>query len=525
MHRVVFLKAAIIVMILSSAFISCFDLPDEVLLPTWQVNLNVPLINKSFTLSEIINENPYISVDSSSGDLIYLFQSDNYLHYSDISEFMSLDFETSIQNIPMPASDNDSAIVYVEFPDSVELENALFSNGNLALSFYNPSSHRANINIRFPAILTPNGENLSFDFQLAPAMFDSVSYSLANHRYQLPPGGVNSNKLQIVSRVSSAVPMQTYVIGNLYISNFSFISAAGLLPPKSLGYSEDVFELDVDSIENFRDKLILAEALLEITAGYISPLQHPVDVEVRNLNIIGIRNDGTEFFMRDSTGNIFHTLRLSGASVKKNYTEQNSNINEFVAFLPDSIIVRAEYIMNPDHKRVTASIEDSIKIETEFSTRSILSLHNAKIQDVTSLEIGQKDRDLIEDGRSADFIIEVETAIPVGMWLRLDLNDSNGNYLFTITKDITGSDSVYFEPAEVSPGGEVTASIQSQPIRIVLDSAQVEMLSRSYSADFYVTVSTKHSGNTPPVYVAVRPSAWLKIKAYCTTNYNIDIND
>ncbi len=527
MQSIFFKRAALFLMIISITFISCFDLPDEVLAPDWQVNLNIPLINNSFTLSEIINENPYISVDSSSGDLIYLFQSDEYSHFTDIADFLNLQFETSIQNVPIPASNEDSSTVYIEFPDSVELESALFSDGNLSLSFTNPSIHRANINVRFPGILKPDGESLSFDFQVDPSGFDSVSYNLENHTYQQPPGqpGINSNKLQIVARVTSAVPAQTIVIGNLYISNFSFTSAAGLLPPKSLGYDEDVFALDVDSIENFRDRLTLAEALLKVTAGYISPLQNPVDVEVRNLNIVGVRNDGTEFFMRDSTGSIYHTLRLIGPSVEKNYTEENSNINEFVAFLPDSIVVRAEYIMNPDHKRVTASIEDSIKIETVFSTRSFISLHNARIQDVTSFQIGEKDRDLIKDGRSADFIIEIENAIPVGMWLRLDLNDIDGNYLFTVTKNISGSDSVYFEPAEVNPDGEVISSVLNQPIRIVLDSSQVEMLSRSYSADFYITVSTKDSGGTNPPHVAVRPSAWLKIKAYCKTNYNIDNND
>lgn len=527
MQRIFYLRAAIILLIASSAFISCFDLPDEVIMPAWQVDLNIPLTNNSFTLSEIINENPYISVDSSENDLIYLFQSDVFSHYSDITEFLDLEFETSIQNVPMPASDNDSMVVYIEFPDSVELEHALFNDGNLAMSFYNPGNHRANIFIRFPGISRPNGDVLAFTFQVDPLASDSVSYNLTNHRYQIPPGqlGSDNNKLQIIVRVTSAVPAQTVVIGNLYISNFAFANAAGLLPPKSLGYDEDVFKLDVDSIENFRDRLTLAQALLRVSAGYISPLQNPVDVEVKDLSIVGIRKDGSEFYLRDSTGSIFHTFRLVGASVERNYTERNSNINDFISFLPDSIIIRAEYIMNPDHKRVTASIEDTIKIETDFSTKSYISLHNARIQDVTSLVIGNKDRDLIRDGRNADFIIEVENAIPVGMWFRLDLKDIDGNYLFTITKNTSGTDSVYFEPADVNPDGEVIASVQNQPIRIILDSSQVEMLSRSYFADFYVTVSTKDSGGTNPLIVAVRPSAWIKIKAYCKTRYNIDIND
>jgi hypothetical protein len=225
--------------------------------------------------------------------------------------------------------------------------------------------------------------------------------------------------------------------------------------------------------------------------------------------------------MRDSTGSIFHKINLVGASAEKIYTEQNSNINEFISFLPDSIIIRAEYIMNPDHKRVSATLEDTIIIETDFSTKSYISLHNAYINDYTALEIGNKDRDIISDWRNADIMIEFENAIPVGMWFTMKLKDQDGNFLFTLTKNATGSDSIYFEPAEVDEIGDVISPVQNEPIRIILDSAQVEMISRSYSADFSVFVSTKNSGSADPVFVAVRPSAWLKIKAYGKARYEV----
>lgn len=105
--------------------------------------------------------------------------------------------------------------------------------------------------------------------------------------------------------------------------------------------------------------------------------------------------------------------------------------------------------------------------------------------------MGKDDRELIKDGSAADFVLELENAIPLGVWFKMDMMDEQNNFLFTLTKNNNGTDSIYFEPAEVDENGEVLTSTINQPIRIILDSAQVEMLSRTHSANYSVTISTK----------------------------------
>ncbi len=87
-----------------------------------------------------------------------------------------------------------------------------------------------------------------------------------------------------------------------------------------------------------------------------------------------MHKNGEEFFLRDASGSISHTLKFNDVSTEKIYDEQNSNINDFITFLPDTIVLRAEYLMNPDHQIGTATNKDSIKFETDFSTKSFLSL-------------------------------------------------------------------------------------------------------------------------------------------------------
>ena len=68
----------------------CFDLPNDVIMPQWDVDLNVPLLKKAYTLEDIIksDKEPNISIDPI--DSLYVIQSDNYLSTSGISEFLQV---------------------------------------------------------------------------------------------------------------------------------------------------------------------------------------------------------------------------------------------------------------------------------------------------------------------------------------------------------------------------------------------------------------------------------------------------
>ncbi len=524
MARFGFLRNRVCFFIVTFIFISCADLPDDLVAPSWDVDLNVPLINKTYLLSEIINEDPHITIDTSNGKGIYLLHSDKYQLSSGVDEFLQLNISTSSQNNPVPATENDSAVIYIEFPEGAEIDSAVFENGFLTVSAYNPSLHRADLFLTVPGILDPDNNQVRINMSLESYRGDSVTYNLQNHFYRFPsnqPVG-EKGKLQIVGKAMSQVPSETFLLTSYYISDFYFKSISGILPSKSLGNQEEAFGFETGETEEYRNRTTLREAELKLLASYFSPAADPVGVEIRNLKIIGMHKNGGEFYLRDINGSINHNIKFSGTSIEKIYNEQNSNINDFISFLPDTVILNAEYFMNPDREHGTATTEDSLKFETYFSTRSFLSLNSTNIQDKTSIEIGDKDREVIRKNKKADFILELENALPLAVWLKMDLYDADGNFLFTLTNNSNGTDSVYFEPAEIDANGEVISSTVNQPVRITLDSSQVEMLSRTNSANYSVTVSTKNNNQPDPPTVAIRPTSWIKIKGYSTIKYRVN---
>jgi hypothetical protein len=502
---------------------SCFEVPDELIVPRWSVDLNLPIVNQEYTIDELLKDDPKITIDTVNGKSIYILQSDTYELDSDIGEFIRLDSESSLQNIPLPASNTDSAILYIELPEGVELDSAFFEQGILAFSVNNPSLHTANISLRIPGIRTPAGEQLILHMTAAPSGRDSVNYNLINHSYKVPDGQPQNSKnsFQIVARVTSAVPEQTLVFASYYLNDFAFQSATGLLPPKLLGSQVETFKFKLDSVSNYQNNITLREAKLRLAAAYLSPASNPIGVEIFNLSVIGKRNNGEQFFLRDSTESIYHKIKFDNQYSEKIYTEQNSNINEFIAFLPDTVILRSDYLMNPDNKRGTATNEDVIKIETDFSTKSYFTLNSINIKDKSKLEMSGDDRWLIRNNSYGIFTIEIDNAIPLGIWLKLDLRDQNNNFLFTVTKDSNGIDSVYFQPAVVDVNGEVISSQNNPPLKITLNSEQVQFLSNSYNVDYSISVSTSNISQPDPSTVAIRPSAWIKIRSYGSISFDV----
>ena len=78
----------------------CIDIPTNVKAPQWDVNLNLPLVNRSYSLDDIIKKQNYIS--SSAVDSIFVIQSDIYPQHVDVTNFVQLNTQTSLPGVSHP---------------------------------------------------------------------------------------------------------------------------------------------------------------------------------------------------------------------------------------------------------------------------------------------------------------------------------------------------------------------------------------------------------------------------------------
>jgi hypothetical protein len=502
----------------------CIDVPTSVKAPQWDVDLNLPLVNRSYSLDDIIKKQNYIS--SSSVDSIFVIQSDIYPQHVDVTNFIQLNNQTSLQGVLIPVVDSTNATIYIPLPNGTVLENAVFTSGFMSFNVVNTNSQDVNIVASFPAI-TQNGRVLSISMTVPAFKPDSILIPLAGCVYAQPANQLSQNQssIQIVLSCSSfSLPLGSIVTMDFYCSNFSFSSATGVLPERSLGTKSQSYSINLGDAENFRDKVFLESAELDLNLNYYSSASNPFNYQVKDFNLTGVREEGTQMALTDSTGNSNITVSSVNGSTQLSFTQANSNITSFITFMPSTLLISAEYIMNPNNTTGTVTNQDSIVLKTNFSTKSILALQKTYITDTVKLNISNQDSLKIQDTRSAYVNINIQNGIPLDSWLTLNFVDAHYNPLFTLSNS-NNSDSIYFAAAGINSAGEVRNTVTTNNM-IQLDSAQTAKLAKAQYAIYTVAVQTSGASNNSSVqYVSVRPGDQLQITIYGGVQYHVNTND
>ena len=97
------------------------------------------------------------------------------------------------QNVIVPA--NAPALsIYLEFPEEIEIDHAIFESGFLSFAIQNPSAAAiTSSNLRVPGIRKPDGSELVIESNVAAFSSDSIVYNLIKSSYTLP----TTNRLKI----------------------------------------------------------------------------------------------------------------------------------------------------------------------------------------------------------------------------------------------------------------------------------------------------------------------------------------
>jgi len=516
--------------ILSLLFLTiggCFNFPEDVIAPEWDVDINVPLTNKTYTIYEMFKPQAKKGITSTvvSGDF-YLFQSNNYAANSEVAEYIDfLDQGIASQNLIVPAN-APAQTVFLVFPEEIEIDRASFASGYLSFAIQNPSAAAISSSLFVPGIKKPDGSELIIETNVEAFSSDSISYDLSDHQYIFPSNQPvqNKNSLQLLATANSEMNGSFESI-DFYLYNLNYSSITGLLPKKSLGIKRTSISLELNDAEDFRDKLYIKEGTLNIRSEYVSAHQNNFEFEISNFNITGKRNTGEEkALIRNDGQNI--TFRLSNGVYAFSLDETNSNLADFISWLPDSIVVCPEYILNPsnDHTPGTITNLDSIKFSAQFSTKSIFTMRQTNYTDTLAIDLSQNDREKIRDGVGADLSIYLENAIPINAFVKATVTDENFSPFFILTKNQDGTDSLQFLGSQVNTNTGQIISPASTINTIQLNSAKIKMLSNARYIIISTTINTQYAtnDNPNPPSVQFKSSDWLNLKCYGKIKYHVN---
>lgn len=494
-------------------------------MPEWDVELNVPIAQKYYTLDSIIGEQKYLSADASTN--IYVIKSDTFIQRANLIDFIEVEqgFTSDNNNIN---PENGSNQVFLEFrSDEVDIDSAVFKEGSIVLNIRNTTSLPCTFNAETPGI-KKDGKSLILSSFLLPGESKELKANLNGYSYSVPA------EQKMFPRIfwkqfwikAAATSLNDNVNNeqvsfDVNISNFYFSLVKGKFPETNAGRHTTAFAFQSsDDIKEYRDKISVKEAELKLRAIYNAQYANSFEINVDSLTIVGKRNNGQLMNLTDSTGSKFLSMSISSGERSFAFNEKNSNIKNFLSFLPDSIIIDATYKIDGNDQTGTVTNLDAVQFSTDFNTKSILSLKQTTLTDTLEVDLSQENRDKILNGKSAAINLEVENALPFDVAGKIVLMNENYQPLFTL-KDISGSEYLNISAAKVSSLGERTSNSISS-LKINLTAQQIELFSKAYYASIEVKVNTSGANAAEPVTVILRSTDWIKLRVNGKVNFNIN---
>ncbi len=517
------MKPSLIFFIIILVFFSfaCSDFPDDVSIPKWKTEYNLPLTNKKYALSDLIREDKYVSVDTNNGFryVIHFFQETKKSGFGEYFQGI-LDYEKSAIEIPIAEGKGSAGMPFTE---GLFLDSAIVKSGDLSLSIVNTSSDTIVAIITIPALISPFGD--SFSRTIVAPGGDSIKLveDLSDYVYSSSHQTVGKDSMQINGEIVKG-EQEGKLIASYKIENSSLKYVAGVIPPSSLNpkYEYIVFPITKD-LKQFRDKTNLYEAKINIKANYFKGFSqndphNSFNYRIDTLYCFGLRNDNTEKFylkLNDKNDDNLGPVNSVNSNVDIVYTAENANLSDFLSFLPAQVQVYAsKTIINPNGENGAASEKDSLNFSLSLEVQSVLSFENLVLNDTTEFEMDEDAKDNVKDIDSATIFFEISNKIAFGGYITASLLDSNYAELSVL-------DTFAFEPANIDENG-FSSPATSKAI-VALDSAQIADLTKVSRVALKAVFKTSQNENNKKAVFSSQD--WINIISYCKIKYRLDLND
>ena len=493
----------------------------------WHTDWNIPLINDTLFVSDLVNDST-IQEDPGGFYVLGLNRTLFQLGINDIVEIpdttIQEQFVLSIPSITIAPGFSfvNSTEEHELMLDDVQLRKILLKQGKIELTVKNPLETKANFTIELPGV-EKNGIPFIYTFT-APAASNNapghISQLIDLEGYEIDLKGVTGisyNKLQSNITVSSDAqgPSVTMTSSDITTVEAEFKDV-------KLDYAQGYFKYSFsDTTQQYLKQFdIYDSGILDLPNTSVSiEVENGMKLGAEGLltylnglnsvgNIVGLscNHIGSSFNIDPATGG-WGTLVPSYKSL--NFNAANSNITQFIENLPCNFDLGYGAELNPWGNITSGWNEifpDSrLKLGLKIDMPLMVGMNDLALRDTFALTL---DQDLssthIESGR---FLLDLDNAFPIGGEIQLTLLNANDETL----QVINGS-----TPLNGGQFGEYDASLDlfhsNSTIYFDLDEATITKLNELEKVMVYVKLNTTDPSNGNSQQMMIPIGAYLGIK-------------
>jgi hypothetical protein len=292
--------------------------------------------------------------------------------------------------------------------------------------------------------------------------------------------------------------------GNISFSNLQAEEFTGLLKPTSVDLTRSSVSLDLKDLKNklqFKE-LNLSNPVIELRLKPTAQMEFSINGRLEAKN-----SKGEKATMTLTSRTLYNKTKISTTdSILTLNADSLTNFFNKFSELPDSLIVYAGGIVNPDYNTISVKNSDVVTGKSKIEIPLEFGISGAEVWDSVEVDLSENDRDKIKDMNSLNVKLNITNGIPAELSFIGKLYDEYDNFLN------------YF-PAKNSAADTVTISASSsQEISITVEDGEPEKISRAKYMRIYLKFDTKGENNSA---VKFKTDDVINISASGLLNYNV----
>lgn len=517
--------------------------------PNWDVSLNIPIANKSYTMLDII-ENKSSSIQNYSSGA-----NQNLLYYSNVQQMDEITLGDKLK--PDPNSTVTPGAISIS-ADSVQTD--------IGFSWISPSANPG-MQVVIPVVPeTDMSGNFSLADQFQTIKIASGFIDLEIRNYFPSPVKMTLRNIELKNAGSGEViaqllnpidilPLQSVtrtsipIIQGIKVKNQlsleSKISTTGsngeqiTLPAKSLTIKAKFHDLKVSEytgrlkptvfektrsavgldVKDIQKKLLfqqinLKNPKIELRLRLTANVEFSINGSVEARNSIGQRS-----VMTLSSRTLDRTLISQADSVVTFNADSLSNFFKNFSQFPDSLIVYTGGTVNPNNKTITVTGNDRLTVSSKMEFPFEFGLSGGEFSDSVKVDFKNDDRDKIKDLNSLGASLTITNGIPASLSFTAKLYDQSNNFLTYFPPKYQDQDTaISINGANVDANGNVTSNTV-QTVTVKTLNAEIDKISKAYYIRVKVRFSTSGLGSQA---VRFKTDNIIKFLASGSTNYHVN---
>lgn len=488
-------------------------------LPEWDVTVNVPLMQKKFFVSDLVDS---VNIIIGDDDVLVLRGTGS----AETPMFGNVEISSNFELGPLPILSQvtvNGSVPLVDDSGNAQLAFGRFASGVIGVRFQNMHPQGHNVKLSFPDIRTASGGVFEIGY---PGSSGWTNMSLEGCEI----GTLNSNvlltELRYTITPNSQLPAN-FELGDLTVrldSPFSFELFQGHLDNMQLPLENSESTINIDYPNNIEDAIQLQAASLYVSLTNQVGFACEFHGEFYAINTRNGQSRSIPILDNNNQPFTANPATAAGAGITELMFE--NGIEQLLQIMPDQIEIRnAYFLINSSSAGDIGTVRSSDIIVGDYQLDApfVFELLEStiRLQDPIQINISEENRTrILNNARDAALSVLVKNRLPIGA--RADMYVGNtaeidpadpATYLFTRSVTLHSRQWVEQHPGDpdINANGE-------QMLTLELSEAEVNVFANP-SVFLLWTFSFENSGGV--VQITASPADYIQIKSMVRAGLHI----